>query len=80
MGSRGPDGLIKPVAFVVLKDSQQASPALERELQTFVKTTTAPHKYPRAIVFVASLPKTATGKIKRYQLRDMARQQQILVR
>ena len=78
VGTRGPDGLIKPVAFVVLKDDREPSPTLERELQDFVKSTTSPHKYPRAIVFVASLPKTATGKIKRYQLREMARKQQIL--
>jgi benzoate-CoA ligase family protein len=80
VGARAPDGLIKPVAFVVLRDGQQPSPELERELQNFVKTTTSPHKYPRAVVFVTALPKTATGKIKRYQLRDMARQQQILAR
>lgn len=80
VGTRGPDGLIKPVAFVVLKDGQQPSPALERELQDFVKTKTAPHKYPRAIIFVPSLPKTSTGKIKRYQLRELARQQNVLAR
>ncbi len=80
VGARAPDGLMKPVAFVVLQDGLQASPALERELQEFVKTTTAPHKYPRAVVFVTSLPKTSTGKIKRYQLRELARQQQVLAR
>ncbi len=80
VGTIGPDGLVKPVAFVVLKDNQQPSPQLERELQKFVKSETAPHKYPRAVVFVASLPKTATGKIKRYQLRERARDQQVLAR
>ncbi len=78
VGTMGPDGLIKPVAFVVLKDHQEPSPELERELQDFVKRATSPHKYPRAIVFVASLPKTATGKIKRYQLREMAWKQKVL--
>ena len=67
-----PDGLVKPVAYVVLKDSQDASPELAKELQDFVKKTTAPHKYPRAVIFVDALPKTATGKIKRYQLRERA--------
>ena len=45
---------------------------LARELQEFVKRNTAPHKYPRAVVFVDALPKTATGKIKRYELRERA--------
>ena len=42
------------------------------ELQAFVKQTIAPYKYPRAIEFVAALPKTATGKIQRYRLRQLA--------
>ena len=71
-GTADPDGLIKPVAYVVLKDSQQASPELARELQNFIKRTTAPHKYPRAVIFVDSLPKTATGKIQRFKLRERA--------
>ena len=41
-----------------------------RELQEFVKQNTAPFKYPRWIEFVAALPKTATGKIKRFELRE----------
>ena len=66
------DGLIKPRAYVVLKESGDASPELARELQDFVKNTTQPHKYPRSIVFVEELPKTATGKIQRYKLRQRA--------
>jgi acyl-coenzyme A synthetase/AMP-(fatty) acid ligase len=61
--------LIKPKAFVVLKDGYSSSPALAEELQAFVKARTLPHKYPRWIEFVADLPKTATGKIQRYKLR-----------
>ena len=72
IGAADPDGLIKPVAYVVLKDAAGASDELAAELKKFVKTQTAPHKYPRAVVFVDALPKTATGKIKRYQLRDRA--------
>jgi benzoate-CoA ligase len=71
-GTVDPDGLVKPVAYVVLKDSQDASPELAKELQDFVKKNTAPHKYPRAVIFLDALPKTATGKIKRYQLRERA--------
>jgi acyl-coenzyme A synthetase/AMP-(fatty) acid ligase len=57
---------------VVLKDGCQPSPALACELQQFVKKNAAPHKYPRAVEFVEELPKTATGKIKRYRLRELA--------
>ena len=66
------DGLIKPRAYVVLKDKNAASDELGEELQTFVKANTQPHKYPRTIIFVDELPKTATGKIQRYKLRQMA--------
>lgn len=61
--------LIKPKAFVVLKQGHSASPALAQELQTFVRERTLPHKYPRWVEFVTDLPKTATGKIQRYKLR-----------
>ena len=75
VGTADPDGLIKPVAYVVLKDGCQPSPQLARELQEFVKTNAAPYKYPRAVVFVQTLPKTATGKIQRFKLRELAAQQ-----
>ena len=66
------EGLVKPYAYVVLKDGHQPTPELARELQDFIKKTAAPYKYPRWVEFVDALPKTATGKIKRYQLREMA--------
>ncbi len=72
VGVPNKEGLIKPRAYVVLKDKQNASEDLVKELQTFVKTNAQPHKYPRTIIFVDELPKTATGKIKRYKLREMA--------
>ncbi len=72
IGAADPDGLIKPVAYVVLKDGHTASDKLARELQDLVKSTTSPHKYPRSVVFVDSLPKTATGKIQRFRLRKLA--------
>jgi benzoate-CoA ligase family protein len=62
--------LVKPKAFVVLKRPEAASPALADELKEFVKARLAPYKYPRWIEFVPELPKTATGKIQRYKLRD----------
>ena len=64
------DGLVKPKAFVVLRDAGKASDALARELQDHVKTKLAPFKYPRWIEFRTDLPKTATGKIQRFKLRD----------
>jgi 4-hydroxybenzoate-CoA ligase len=68
------NGLIKPKAFVVLKDglADTVGRALHEELKVHVKRTIGPWKYPRWIEFVDSLPKTATGKIQRYMLRAMA--------
>ena len=64
------DGLVKPKAYVVLKDKDQASDRLREELQAFVKSKLAPYKYPRWLEFVEELPKTVTGKIQRYKLRE----------
>ncbi|MEM9423025.1 MAG: AMP-binding protein [Pseudomonadota bacterium] len=58
-------------AFIVLHDGYNGSPELQTEIQQFVKSTTAPYKYPRKIEFVAELPKTITGKVRRKDLRDM---------
>ncbi len=62
--------LLKPKACVVLKPGRPAGPDLARELQDFVKQRIAPYKYPRRIEFLDELPKTATGKIQRYKLRE----------
>jgi len=59
-------------AFVVLKGDQTASEALATEIQSFVKTRLAAHAYPREVRFVDSLPITATGKIRRRDLRQGA--------
>jgi benzoate-CoA ligase len=69
------DDLIKPKAFVVMKDMTKvaetaARDAMSRALQDHVKTKLAPYKYPRWIEFRAELPKTATGKIQRFKLRS----------
>jgi benzoate-CoA ligase len=61
------DGLTKSKAFVVLKPGARTD---EAELKAFVKDKLAPYKYPRRIEFVADLPKTATGKIQRFRLRE----------
>ena len=57
-------------AFVILAPGYTASDELLKELQTHVKTTTAPYKYPRKIEFVDVLPKTISGKIRRVELRS----------
>jgi len=57
-------------AFVVLKPGQQGGPEMTRLLQDHVKSTLAPFKYPRQIEFVNSLPRTETGKLQRFKLRQ----------
>ena len=69
VGKQDADGLTKTQAFVVLIPGQQVS---ETELKAFVKDRLAPFKYPRYIEFIDELPKTATGKIQRFKLRDDA--------
>ena len=69
VGQEDSDRLIKPKAFVVLKEVASASPELGDELKRFVKDRIAPYKYPRWVEFVPELPKTATGKIQRFKLR-----------
>src|SRR5206468_3419212 len=63
VGKEDTDRLVKPKAFVVLKEPGKASEELANELKAFVKDKIAPYKYPRWIEFVGELPKTATGKI-----------------
>ncbi|ARJ67862.1 2-aminobenzoate-CoA ligase [Magnetospirillum sp. ME-1] len=58
-------------AFVVLKDPSDGGEALIQDLQSFVKNRIAPYKYPRRVKFVHSLPRTPTGKLQRFALRDL---------
>jgi benzoate-CoA ligase len=67
IGVADAEGLTRSKAFVVLKAGQTST---EAELKAFVKDRLAPFKYPRAIEFIAELPKTATGKIQRFKLRE----------
>ena len=78
IASADENGLVKPKAFVVLKDTLPGDDALRQELQEFVKARLAPYKYPRYIEFVDELPKTATGKLQRFLLvrREKERLQQ----
>ncbi len=61
-------------AYVVLREGYTPDEALAHELQDHVKRTIAPYKYPRQVEFCSSLPRTETGKLQRYRLREMARQ------
>ena len=58
-------------AFVVARPGVEAGDALARELQDFVKAEIAPYKYPRAVQFLDALPRTQTGKLQRFRLRDL---------
>ncbi len=68
IGVADAEGLTKTKAFVVLKANAHTT---DTELKSFVKDKLAPYKYPRQIVFVSDLPKTATGKIQRFKLREL---------
>ena len=59
-------------AYVILRAGVTAGDSLTKELQDHVKATVAPYKYPRAIEYVAELPKTQTGKLQRFELRKKA--------
>ncbi len=61
-------------AYVVLKEGHSSGADLCAELQAFVKQTIAPYKYPRTIEFVDALPRTETGKLQRFRLRELAGQ------
>jgi len=61
-------------AYVVLNQGFTADAALTRTLQEYVKAAVAPFKYPRAVEYVTSLPRTETGKLQRFELRRKATQ------
>ena len=69
VGKEDHDGLIKPCAYVVLKPGVRGSAP---ELQEYVRSRLAPYKYPRWIEFLGELPRTPTGKLQRFKLRDPA--------
>jgi 2-aminobenzoate-CoA ligase len=59
-------------AYVVLKSGNEADEQMKKNLQDHVKSAIAPYKYPRAVEFVGSLPRTETGKLQRFKLRGSA--------
>lgn len=65
------DGLDKPAAFVVLRAGYEPGDGMKEELRQYVKSRLAPYKVPRRVLFLDELPKTATGKIQRFKLREL---------
>ena len=63
-------GLQRTKACIIVAEGYEQGDALTSELQTYVKSRLAPYKYPRIIKYYKELPKTATGKIQRFKLRD----------
>jgi benzoate-CoA ligase family protein len=70
IGKPDASNLIKPKAFIVLKEGHAPAESLKEELTTFCREKMADYKRPRSIEFISELPKTATGKIQRFRLRD----------
>ena len=75
VGKDDPERTQLVTAFCILAPGYEASDALAKELQDYVKQTTAPYKYPRLVYFVEELPKTVSGKIRRTELRDRLREE-----
>ncbi|MGH2450312.1 MAG: benzoate-CoA ligase family protein [Candidatus Limnocylindria bacterium] len=71
VGHADADGLVKPAAYVVLRPGVAGTSAVAAEMQASMEARLAPFKRPRWIRFVADLPKTPTGKIQRFRLREM---------
>jgi len=70
VGHDAGDGLVKPKAFIVLRESYQPNDALAEEIKNFVKSRIALYKYPRWVEFASSLPKNDRGKIDRKKLKS----------
>jgi benzoate-CoA ligase len=70
IGASDDQGLIKPKAFIVLREDTGPSDAMAKEIQQYVKNTLAPYKYPRWIEFINDLPKDDRGKVKKKGLKD----------
>jgi acyl-coenzyme A synthetase/AMP-(fatty) acid ligase len=70
VGHKDEDGLVKPAAYVVLNDANDVGADVEAALVAHCRAGLAHYKYPRWFHFVDDLPKTATGKIQRFRLRE----------
>ena len=68
---RDEENLVKPCAYIVLNKEFSPSKDLEKEIKDYIKKELAHYKFPRWIHFVDELPKTATGKVKRFELKQL---------
>ena len=69
VGHKDEKGLVKPKAFVALRDGYAPSEEMAQELRNWVLERMAKYKYPRWVEFLPELPKSTTGKIQRFKLR-----------
>ncbi len=74
IGAADKDELEKPMAYVVLKEGYESSPELTKEIQDLVRGKLAHYKSPRWIHYAKELPRTATGKVQRYKLRQLVKE------
>lgn len=72
VGAPEAGGLIKPFAFVVPRDPAGSPETLRADVRRFLETALAPHQRPREIRIMSELPRTATGKLQRFRLRELA--------
>lgn len=70
VGAKNENNLVYPKAFIVLRDGVEPSDDLKTDLKLYVKQNLAPYKYPREIEFISELPKTTTGKVQRFRLKQ----------
>jgi benzoate-CoA ligase family protein len=70
VGAKNENNLVYPKAYIVLRDGVEPTEDLKSELKFYVKQNLAPYKYPREIEFIPELPKTATGKVQRFKLKQ----------
>lgn len=71
VGKADANGLMQIWAYVVPRKGHEPNEKLATDLKAHVKSKLAPHKYPRQVVFLSELPKTATGKVQRFRLREL---------
>jgi benzoate-CoA ligase len=78
VGAEDAGGLVKPFVFVVPRDSRAAPADLEAGVRGLIEASLPRHQWPRGIIVVPDLPRTDTGKLKRFRLRDQVLQNRVL--
>jgi acyl-coenzyme A synthetase/AMP-(fatty) acid ligase len=78
VGAEDAGGLVKPFVFVVARDSAAASADLEASVRRLVEASLPRHQWPRGVVVLPDLPRTDTGKLQRFRLRDLVLRDRVL--